>query len=133
MKKTLVFMILVLGISLAGERSGQAEEVGRYQALKITDNSIFILDTKDGHMWLQTLDHAYDANQSSLYLYLGRVEAGKSPLIEYRQKLEQKKKMHEKERVVQERKSQEAIEQELEKIRKRKEAGEVKKLILKQE
>ena len=132
MKKTYIFMILVLGMSLTGAGPLQAEEVGRYQALKVTETSVFILDTKEGHMWLQSIEHAYDASQSDLYLYLGIVEVGKSPLLEYKEKLEQARKTHEEERIVRERESNKAIEEELEKIRKRKEEGEVKELILKQ-
>ena len=92
MKKTYLFVILVLGMSLAGTGSLLAEEEGRYQALKVSETSVFILDTKEGHMWLQSLEHVYDAKQLDLYLYLGRVEAGKSPLLEYREKLREAKK-----------------------------------------
>jgi hypothetical protein len=125
-------MMFVLGINLVGAGILHAQEIGRYQALKMTETSIFILDTKEGHMWLQSVEHAYDADQSGLYLYLGALEVGKSPLLEYKEKLEQSRKMHEEERVTRQKESNQAIEEELERIRKRKEEGQVKELILKQ-
>jgi hypothetical protein len=131
MKKTYTIIILMSWMILAGAGALQAQEAGRYQALKMNETSIFILDTKEGHMWLQSVEHAYDTTQSGLYLYLGTVEVGKSPLLEYKEKLEREKKLNEEERIARERESNKAIEEELEKIRKRKEEGEVKELILK--
>ena len=125
-------MILVLGMHLMGASVLQAQETGRYQAVRMTETSIFILDTQEGHMWLQSVEHAYDADQSGLYVYLGILEVGKSPLLEYMEKLEQARKLHEEERIVKERESKKAIEEELDRIRKRKEEGQVKELILKQ-
>lgn len=132
MRQAYLCMMFVLGINLVGAGILHAQEIGRYQALKMTETSIFILDTKEGHMWLQSVEHAYDADQSGLYLYLGALEVGKSPLLEYKEKLEQSKKMHEEERVTRQKESNQAIEEELERIRKRKEEGQVKELILKQ-
>jgi|GEM_PF-1087240 len=132
MKKTYLLMILVLGMHLMGASVLQAQETGRYQAVRMTETSIFILDTQEGHMWLQSVEHAYDADQSGLYVYLGILEVGKSPLLEYKEKLEQARKLHEEERIVKERESKKAIEEELDRIRKRKEEGQVKELILKQ-
>jgi len=132
MKKTYLLMILVLGMHLMGASVLQAQETGRYQAVRMTETSIFILDTQEGHMWLQSVEHAYDADQSGLYVYLGILEVGKSPLLEYMEKLEQARKLHEEERIVKERESKKAIEEELDRIRKRKEEGQVKELILKQ-
>lgn len=132
MRQAYLCMMFVLGINLVGAGILHAQEIGRYQALKMTETSIFILDTKEGHMWLQSVEHAYDADQSGLYLYLGALEVGKSPLLEYKEKLEQSRKMHEEERVTRQKESNQAIEEELERIRKRKEEGQVKELILKQ-
>jgi len=132
MKKTYLLMILVLGMHLMGASVLQAQETGRYQAVRMTETSIFILDTQEGHMWLQSVEHAYDADQSGLYVYLGILEVGKSPILEYKEKLEQARKLHEEERIVKERESKKAIEEELDRIRKRKEEGQVKELILKQ-
>jgi hypothetical protein len=132
MKKTYLLMILVLGMHLMGASVLQAQETGRYQAVRMTETSIFILDTQEGHMWLQSVEHAYDADQSGLYVYLGILEVGKSPILEYKEKMEQARKLHEEERIVKERESKKAIEEELDRIRKRKEEGQVKELILKQ-
>jgi len=132
MKKTYLLMILVLGMHLMGASVLQAQETGRYQAVRMTETSIFILDTQEGHMWLQSVEHAYDADQSGLCVYLGILEVGKSPILEYKEKMEQARKLHEEERIVKERESKKAIEEELDRIRKRKEEGQVKELILKQ-
>ena len=132
MKKTYLLMILVLGMHLMGASVLQAQETGRYQAVRMTETSIFILDTQEGHMWLQSVEHAYDADQSGLYVYLGILEVGKSPILEYKEKMEQARKLHEEERIVKERESKKAIEEERDRIRKRKEEGQVKELILKQ-
>jgi hypothetical protein len=72
---TVVF--LVMGIPSA------AAEAGRYQALEInvgkkTEYNIFILDTKEGHMWLlETKESRLDGKLSGNLKYQGKLRPGK--------------------------------------------------------
>ena len=63
--------------------SSPAKEAGRYQAMEIrvgkkSEYTIFILDTKDGHMWLlETKESRVDGKLSGNLTYHGRLLSGK--------------------------------------------------------
>lgn len=77
---------LVLGLAavlfLAGGFPALAEGSGRYQALEInvgkkSEYNIFILDTKDGHMWLlETKESRVDGKLSGGLKYQGKLRPG---------------------------------------------------------
>ena len=77
---------LVVGLAsvlfLAGGFPALAEGSGRYQALEInvgkkSEYSIFILDTKDGHMWLlETKESRVDGKLSGGLKYQGKLRPG---------------------------------------------------------
>lgn len=83
-RKHIAFVVLLaLLISLTTAVSALAVEPGRYQAIKIDigkggEYNIFILDTKDGHMWiLETKESRVDGKLSGALKYQGRLRAGK--------------------------------------------------------
>jgi len=63
--------------------SAAAKEPGRYQAMEIrvgkkSEYTIFILDTKDGHMWiLETKESRVDGKLSGGLTYQGKLRSGK--------------------------------------------------------
>jgi hypothetical protein len=77
---------LVVGLAsvlfLALGFSALAEGSGRYQALEInvgkkSEYNIFILDTKDGHMWLlETKESRVDGKLSGGLKYQGKLRPG---------------------------------------------------------
>ncbi|UCG13499.1 MAG: hypothetical protein JSU72_03180 [Deltaproteobacteria bacterium] len=72
-----LLLILTTAVSLP------AKEPGRYQAMEIErrtrgEYNIFILDTKDGHMWiLETEESSVDGKLSGGLKYQGRLRPGK--------------------------------------------------------
>ena len=83
----LKFYCLVIALTvvlfLAGGFPALAEGSGRYQALEINvgkkgEYSIFILDTKEGHMWLfETTESRVDGKLSGGLKYQGKLRPGK--------------------------------------------------------
>jgi hypothetical protein len=77
---------LVVGLAsvlfLAIEFPALAEGSGRYQAIEInvgkkSEYNIFILDTKDGHMWLlETKESRVDGKLSGGLKYQGKLRPG---------------------------------------------------------
>jgi hypothetical protein len=83
-RKHIVFAVLLaLLITLTTAASALPVEPGRYQAIKIDigkrgEYNIFILDTKDGHMWiLETKESRVDGKLSGALKYQGRLRSGK--------------------------------------------------------
>ena len=76
-------VILVLLIILTTSVTALGKETGRYQAMEIrigkkSEYTIFILDTKDGHMWLlETEESRVDATLSGGLKYHGKLRPGK--------------------------------------------------------
>ena len=70
-------------IILTTSVSTMAKEPGRYQAMEIrvgkkSEYTIFILDTKDGHMWLlETKESRVDGRLSGGLKYHGKLRPGK--------------------------------------------------------
>ena len=70
-------LFLVMGLPAS------AMEAGRYQALEISvgkksEYNIFILDTKEGHMWLlETQESRVDGKLSGALKYQGKLRPGK--------------------------------------------------------
>ncbi|MGD8372096.1 MAG: hypothetical protein PVI19_11165 [Syntrophobacterales bacterium] len=82
--KSFAFMVvLALLIILTMAVSTPAKEPGRYQAMEIDigkkgEYTIFILDTRDGHMWiLGTSKSRVDAKVSGDLKYQGKLRPGK--------------------------------------------------------
>ena len=77
-------VVLALLVTLITAVSAPAKEPGRYQAIKIDigkrgEYNIFILDTKDGHMWLlETKESRVDGRLSGGLKYQGRLRPGKN-------------------------------------------------------
>lgn len=73
---------LALLLILATSASTLAKEPGRYQAMEIrvgkkSEYTIFILDTKDGHMWLlETKESRVDGKLSGGLKYQGKLRPG---------------------------------------------------------
>ena len=76
-------VVLALVITLIAAVSAPAKEPGRYQAIEIrvgkkSEYTIFILDTKDGHMWLlETKESRVDGKLSGALKYQGKLRPGK--------------------------------------------------------
>lgn len=132
MRKTGCVLVLFFSIVFGCTTFLSAEEVGRYQAVRMGETSIFILDTKEGHMWLQSLNEVYDSKRTERYLYLGKIEVGKSPLLEYEETLKKDEELKEKEVELREKESERAFDEKLEEIKRMKESESIKELILKE-
>ena len=82
-KRFLSVVILALLIILTAAVTALGEETGRYQAMEIrvgkkSEYTIFILDTKDGHMWLlETEESRVDGTLSGGLKYHGKLRPGK--------------------------------------------------------
>jgi hypothetical protein len=83
-KKYLALVVtLALLVILATAVSTFAEQPGRYQAMEIragkkSEYTIFIFDTKDGHMWLlETKESRLDGKLTGGLKYQGRLRPGK--------------------------------------------------------
>jgi hypothetical protein len=83
LKRYCLVIALPLVLFLATEIPTLAAEAGRYQALEInvgkkSEYNIFILDTKDGHMWLlETKESRVDGKLSGGLKYQGKLRPGK--------------------------------------------------------
>ena len=82
-KRFSTVVILALLIILTMSVTALGEETGRYQAMEIrvgkkSEYTIFILDTKDGHMWLlETEESRVDGTLSGGLKYHGKLRPGK--------------------------------------------------------
>jgi ligand-binding sensor domain-containing protein len=76
-------VILAMLIILTTAVTALGKEIGRYQAMEIrvgkkSEYTIFILDTKDGHMWLlETEESRVDGTLSGGLKYHGKLRPGK--------------------------------------------------------
>ncbi len=52
------------------------KEVGRFQATPLMSNAIFILDTKEGHLWIWLQQQDEEGRREHLLLYQGQVLPG---------------------------------------------------------
>ena len=83
LKSCALAIVLVTVVFLATGIPSVGAESGRYQALEInvgkkTEYNIFILDTKDGHMWLlETKESRLDGKLSGSLKYQGKLRPGK--------------------------------------------------------
>ena len=83
LKSCALAVVLATFVFLATAIPSADAESGRYQALEIsvgkkTEYNIFILDTKDGHMWLlETKESRLDGKLSGSLKYQGKLRPGK--------------------------------------------------------
>ncbi len=72
---TIVFLLVVAGPVLAAD--GANGGIGRYQALKIATGTdaygVFIIDTKEGHIWVWAEGKAPDGRFMSKLRYGGKL------------------------------------------------------------
>ena len=52
-------------------KSSAKENVGRFQAVRLSNETIFIIDTKEGHLWVWLLN-----NEGSFLIYEGKLFPG---------------------------------------------------------
>jgi hypothetical protein len=52
-------------------KSGTKENVGRFQAVRLSNETIFIIDTKEGHLWVWLLN-----NEGTFLIYEGQLFPG---------------------------------------------------------
>jgi len=50
--------------------------VGRYQAVRMDSNAIFILDTMEGHLWVWVIQKDSSGQSAEFLFYQGRVKPG---------------------------------------------------------
>ena len=50
--------------------------IGRYQAIRLDSNAIFIIDTKEGHMWVWVIQKDNLGQPSEFLFYQGQVSPG---------------------------------------------------------
>jgi len=81
-KRYCLVLALASALLLAMALPTLAEQAGRYQALEInvgkkSEYNIFILDTKEGHMWLlETKESRVDGKLSGGLKYQGKLRPG---------------------------------------------------------
>lgn len=56
--------------------SSTDESTGRYQAVRMDSNAVFILDTKEGHLWVWVIQKDNRGRPSEFLFYQGRVVPG---------------------------------------------------------
>ena len=86
MNRKYLSVIVTLGmlINLTTAAATAAKQPGRYQAMEIrpgkkSEYTIFILDTKDGHMWLlETKESRVDGRLTGGLKYQGKLRPGKN-------------------------------------------------------
>ena len=82
LKRYCLAIMLASVLFLAMGLPTSAAEAGRYQALEISvgkksEYNIFILDTKEGHMWLlETKESRVDGKLSGALKYQGKLRPG---------------------------------------------------------
>jgi hypothetical protein len=72
------------GISVSPQQPGISDPnsnrlnngIGRYQAIRLDSNAIFIIDTKEGHMWVWVIQKDNQGQPSELLFYQGQVSPG---------------------------------------------------------
>lgn len=52
------------------------EDVGRFQAVRMNNNTVFILDTKQGHLWIWIIQSDKEGKSNEYILYQGQVFPG---------------------------------------------------------
>ena len=52
------------------------ESIGRYQAIRMDSNAIFILDTQKGHFWVWVIQNDNTGQSAEFLFYQGRVVPG---------------------------------------------------------
>lgn len=52
------------------------ESIGRYQAVRMDSNAIFILDTKEGHLWVWVIQKDNRGQPAEFLFYQGKVVPG---------------------------------------------------------
>jgi hypothetical protein len=63
---SLVSVLVFGGVTIA-----TAGEAGRYEAIRMEGNAVFVLDTAEGHMWVMNV---YDVRMNTIYF--GKVRPG---------------------------------------------------------
>ena len=53
------------------QKSGSKETVGRFQAVRLSNETIFIIDSQEGHIWVWLLN-----NEGSFLIYEGQLFPG---------------------------------------------------------
>ena len=83
MKRQRVVLVLILAIFLSTAIPVMAGNGGRYQAMQLrlgkkSEYNIFILDTREGHMWLlETKESTVDGRLTGGLKYHGKLRPGK--------------------------------------------------------
>ena len=83
MKWHRLMLVLALAIFLAASIPVMAADGGRYQSIQLrlgkkSEYNIFILDTRDGHMWLlETKESRVDGKLTGGLKYHGKLRPGK--------------------------------------------------------
>ena len=70
--------------ALKGRRQGEKdkktdlteERTGRYQAVRMDNNAVFILDTKEGHIWVWVIQKDNKGKPAEFLFYQGKVIPG---------------------------------------------------------
>ncbi|MFX0202349.1 MAG: hypothetical protein ACFFCW_40095 [Candidatus Hodarchaeota archaeon] len=85
MRKLFLLFIVILALSSPiSVVAGEGEE-GRYQAIPLTTepgtgSAAFIIDTKEGHLWMWVFGMRPDKHElSTILIYNGQVRPGKKP------------------------------------------------------
>jgi hypothetical protein len=79
MRKAIFATLIILCVLVVAMPAIADSGIGRYQVVKMDVNSVFIIDTKDGHFW------AWEITEDGIsFLYLGIVKPGtKAPQTIY--------------------------------------------------
>lgn len=62
----------------SGTRDLTGEGTGRYQAVRMDSNAVFILDTQEGHLWVWVIQKDTRGQPAEFLFYQGQVVPGSS-------------------------------------------------------
>ncbi len=66
-----------LGNRRPAEGEGLPEEgIGRYQAVRMDSNAVFIIDTKEGHLWVWVIQKDSEGQPAEFLFYQGKLMPG---------------------------------------------------------
>lgn len=54
------------------------DKIGRYQAIRMDSNAIFIIDTKEGHLWVWVIQKDSQGIPSEFLFYQGKLVPGRN-------------------------------------------------------
>jgi hypothetical protein len=70
-------IILTALLLVCATTPASAEDNERYQAIRLDENSVFIIDTEEGHLWLWGIGEGRGSDVHSILRYEGKLKPGR--------------------------------------------------------